>query len=212
MRFGLLMATGLLASVAPSTATVINFDTQAVERGGNLTGIPDSPLTIGAATFTGGELLSGEVGLNADQTGVYASEGLFGSGETNPLVITFSSPVNDFSVLVVNGDDVRTYTVSDNVGDSITQSLPSTGAVINYGGFVQGLGAATFSLSGNGLTTVDISSANADAWDFAIDNVSFTGAASIPEPDSVKLLALGLMVVLAACLKHAIDLLRRGHS
>ena len=212
MHFGLLVAAGVIASVAPATGTVINFDTQAAERGGNLTGIPDSPLTIGTATFTGGELLNGEIGLNADQTGVYASEGLFGSGETNPLVITFSSPVDAFSVLVLNGEDVRTYTVSDNVGDSITKSLPSTGATIDYGGFVQGLGAATFSLSGNGLTTVDISSANADAWDFAIDNVSFTAAASIPEPDSVKLLALGLMLALAACLKHVVNLLRRRHS
>ena len=202
MHFGLLVAAGVIANVAPVTATVINFDTQAAGRGGIPTGIPDSPLTIGAATFTGGELLNGEAGLNADQTGVYASEGLFGSGETNPLVITFSFPVDDFSVLVLNGEDMRTYTVSDNLGDSITESLPSAGA----------LGAATFSLAGNGLTTVSISSLITAEWDFAIDNVSFTSASSIPEPDAVKLWALGLMVVLAACLKHSINSLRRGTS
>ena len=197
------MAAGVIASVAPATATVINFDTQGAGRGGIPTGIPDSPLTIRAATFTGGELLNGETGLNVDPTSVYASEGIFGSGgDTNPVVISFSSPVDDFSVLVLNGGDVRTYMVSDNLGDSITESLPSAGA----------LGAATFSLAGNGLTTVSISSLITAEWDFAIDNVSFTSASSIPEPDSVKLLALGLMAVLAACLKHVIDLLCRGHS
>jgi hypothetical protein len=70
---------------ATTTASVINFNTQAADRGGNLTGIPDSPLPIGMATFSGGELLNAEVGLNVDQTGVYATQGLFGSGETNPL-------------------------------------------------------------------------------------------------------------------------------
>ena len=156
MHFGLLVAAAVIPSVAPVTARVINFDTQAAGQGGIPTGIPDSPLTIGAATFTGGELLNGETGLNVDPTGVYASEGIFGSGgDTNPVVISFSSPVDDFSVLVLNGGDMRTYMVSDNLGDSITESLPSAGA----------LGAATFSLAGNGLTTVSISSLITAEWD-----------------------------------------------
>src|SRR5947209_2149414 len=114
MHSGLCFLLALAVAVVPATATIINFDAQAANRGGNLTGILDSPLTIGIAAFTGGELLNAEVGLNADQTGVYASQGLFGSGETNPLAITFGSPISDFSILVVNGDDVRSYTVSDN--------------------------------------------------------------------------------------------------
>ena len=90
---------GLLLRLAsaPASASVIDFEAQAANRGGNLTGIPDSPLTIGIATFTGGELRSGLINLRADETGVYASEGLFGSGETNPLVITFATPVSDCS-------------------------------------------------------------------------------------------------------------------
>lgn len=179
----------LLSSLAvPGIASVIDFDSQAADRGGNLTGVPDSPLTIGAATLTGGELLNAEVGLNADQTGVYASEGLFGSGETNPLTITFETSVNNFSVSVLNGDDVRNYTISDNLGDSITMSLASAG----------GLGAATFSLPGSALTSVQIASANADGWDFAIDNVTFTPAASTPEPRPFLLLACGLVLLAAA--------------
>jgi hypothetical protein len=178
------------ALALPAGATVIDFETQAADRGGSLTGIPDSPLTIGIATFTGGELLRGEVGLNADPTGVYASEGLFGSGETNPLVISFAVPVQDVSVFVLNGDDVRSYTVSDNIGDSATNSLASSG----------GLGAATFSLPGNRLSTLKVTSANSNAWDFAIDNVTFTEAAtSTPEPESIFLLGAGFVLLGAIC-------------
>lgn len=193
MRYLLTSSLLALAALLPATATTINFDAQAIGHAASFTGIPNSPLTIGIATFTGGELLNAEAGLNADQTGVYASQGLIGSGETNPLVITFASPVNTFSVLVLNGDDVRSYTVSDNLGDSLTMSLASVGS----------LGAATFSLPGNGLTTVDITSANTDAWDFAIDNITFTPATSAPEPKSWLLLGAGLVVL---------TLLRRSKS
>jgi hypothetical protein len=174
----------------PAAGTVVDFEAQAASRGGNLTGVPDSPLAIGLATLTGGELLSAEVGLNVDQTGVYATEGLFGSGETNPLVITFASAVAAFSVIVANGDDTRSYTVSDNLGDSITKSLPSAGA----------LGAATFSLRGNGITTVEITSTNTDAWDFAIDDVSFSAPTSVPEPDAFLLVGAGSIVL--ACVRR----------
>jgi hypothetical protein len=183
----------VLAVAAPAMAEVIDFEAQTVARGGNLTGIPDSSLTIGIATFTGGELLNGEVGLNADQTGVYATEGLFGSGEMDPLVISFASPVNNFSVYVANGDDVTKYTVSDNLGDSVSKSLVSAG----------GLGAAIFSLPGKGLTTVDINSADAKAWDFAIDNVTFTAATSVPEPVSLLLVGAGLAILVGICRKAA---------
>jgi PEP-CTERM motif len=181
-----------LAAAVPARATVIDFDNEAGNRGGNLTGIPDSPLTIDGATFTGGELLSGEVGLNADGTGVYATEGLFGSGETNPLVISFTTPVQNFSVFVLNGEDVRSYTPSDNLGESLTNSLVSAG----------GVGGAMFSLPGVAITTVMISSANADAWDFAIDRVSFNTAAPTPEPESLLLLGFGFVLLGATRRKH----------
>lgn len=177
----------LVLIVVPATATVVTFEDQAASRGGDLTGIPDSPLTIGIATFSGGELLNAEVGLPSDQTGVYASQGLFGSGETNPVTITFASPVSGFSILIANGDDVRSYTVSDDLGDTTTMSLSSTGS----------LGVGTFSLSGNGLTSVSIISANVDAWDFAIDDVTFTPATAAPEPQSLLLIGVGLVLLLA---------------
>jgi hypothetical protein len=201
-HFGLYLVLVVAASARPATATVINFDAQAADRGGNLTGIPDSPLTIGIATFSGGELLNAEVGLNADQTGVYATQGLFGSGETNPVMITFASPIEEFSIFVANGDDARSYAVSDNLGDSITKSLPSAGA----------LGAASFSLPGSGITTVYVTSANADAWDFAIDNVSFTAPTSTPEPESLFLVGAGSILVACIRRKDICALLGKPHT
>ena len=178
--FGLLLT---LAS-APASGSVIDFEAQAANRGGNLTGIPDSPLTIGIATFTGGELRSGLINLPADETGVYASEGLFGSGETNPLVITFATPVSDFSVLVANGDaQNQTYTVSDELGDSAIVTLALSGSLNNA--------AKTVALSGSDITTVSITSANVSFWNFAIDNVTFS---AVPEPMSVSLVLVGLGV------------------
>jgi hypothetical protein len=182
------MALLAFVTVVPASATTINFEAQGAGTGSNLTGIPDSPLTIGIATFTGGELRAAEIGLNADQTAVYASEGLFGSGETNPVVITFAKPVETFGVWVLNGDDVRSYTVSDNLGGSLTKSLASAG----------GLGAFVFSLPGDEVTTVEITSANADAWDFAIDNVTFSSATPTPEPESLLLSGAGIVLLAAA--------------
>jgi hypothetical protein len=178
--FGLLLTLAL----APASATVIDFEAQAANRGGNLTGIPDSPLTIGIATFTGGELRFGLINLPADETGVYVSEGLFGSGETNPLVITFATPVSDFSVLVANGDaQNQTYTVSDELGDSASVTLALSGSLNNA--------ARTVALSGSDITTVSITSANVSFWNFAIDNVTFN---AVPEPMSVSLVLVGLGV------------------
>jgi hypothetical protein len=175
------------ATAVPSLASVIDFEAQASNRGGNLTGIPDSPLTVGPATFTGGELLRGQIGLSLDTTGVYATQGLFGSGETNPLVIAFASPILDFTLLLLNNDNAGNYTVTDDVGDSVTNTLPST----SHGG------AMLFALAGSGLTKVTITSANADAWGFSLDDVTFTSMppTPVPEPNYVFLLGSGLLAV-----------------
>jgi hypothetical protein len=172
----------VVLAAAPAFATTIDFETQAANSGGFLTGIPDSPLTIGLATFTGGELRSAEIGLLADPSGVYATQGVFGSGETNPLTIRFAAPISGFAVSIANGDNTASYTVSDDIGDSISASLPSAGAG----------GARIFSLPGIGIQTVEILSSNADGWNFAIDNVGFTAA---PEPVPALLFALGFSLV-----------------
>jgi hypothetical protein len=167
-----------VASIA-SGATIIDFEPQAANAGPFLTGIPDSPLTIGIATFTGGELRHAEIGL-FNQTGVYATEGVFGS-DSNPIHIQFSTPINDFSVNVLNGENTQTYTVSDNLGETMTASTASAGAG----------GSALFTLPGLGITSVDISSANMIGWNFAIDQVSFDPT---PEPASLGLVGLVLLL------------------
>jgi len=172
----------LLAAAAALPAATIDFEAEGANAGRLLTGIPDSPLSIGDATFTGGELRRGEIGLVADQSGVYASQGVFGFGETNPLTILFVVPVSGFTVTVLNGDNTAMYTISDDLGDSISASLPSAGAG----------GAKIFSLPGVGIRGVDISSNNSDGWNFAIDDVIWVAA---PEPGSQLLLAVGLLML-----------------
>lgn len=131
-----------------------------------------------------GELLHAEINLLADQTGVYSTEGLFGS-DTNPLVIHFAVPVDDFSVFIANGDSAnQTHTVSDNLGDTVSVMLALSGSTSNS--------ARTVSLPGSGITTVSIASANADFWNFAIDNVQFD---AVPEPDSTLLVLGGLALI-----------------
>ena len=172
----------LLAATALLPAGTIDFEAEAANAGGFLTGIPDSPLSISGVTFTGGELRREEIGLLADQSGLYATQGVFGSGETNPLTILFSVPVSGFSINVLNGDNTATYTISNDLGDSISASLPSAGAG----------GAKIFSLPGVGIRRVDISSSNADGWNFAIDDVI---SVATPEPGAQLLLALGLLLL-----------------
>jgi len=172
----------LLAGAASLAAGTIDFEAEAANAGGFLTGIPDSPLAIGVAMFTGGELRRGEIGLIADQSGLYATQGVFGFGETNPLTILFAVPVSGFSVNVLNGENTATYTITDDVGDSISASLPPAGSG----------GAKIFSLPGVGIRRVDISSSNSDGWNFAIDDMISVAA---PEPGPQLLLALGLLLL-----------------
>lgn len=169
-------------AVAPLSATVIDFEAEATNIGGSLTGIPDSPLTIGLATFTGGELRSDEIGLPADRTGLYATQGVFGSGETNPPTISFAAPIGGFSVFIANGDNTATYTISDDLGDSVSASLASAGAA----------GTRVFSLPAVDIRSIEITSSNADGWNFAIDNVVFT---AIPEPNPIWLVPVALSLL-----------------
>jgi hypothetical protein len=91
-------------------------------------------------------------------------------------------PISGFAVFVANGDNTATYTVSDDAGDSISASLPSTGAA----------GARVFSLPGTGIRRVDISSSNVDGWNFAIDNITFIAA---PEPALAWLLPAAFLLL-----------------
>ena len=87
-----------------------------------------------------------------------------------------------FSLLLTN-NLAGTFTVSDNVGDTETLVL-NTDAL------------QTFSLTGTGITSVSVVQDGAgNNFDYAIDNVSFTAAATptVPEPSSFVLLGTGIL-------------------
>jgi hypothetical protein len=113
---------------------------------------------------------------------MYVSEGLFGSAETNPLIITFA--IQSFSVFVADRNFSQNFIVSDDVGDSQTLLIPS-------------LDGMTFRLRGSGITMVEIASSEA-FWSFAIDDVSFTSTTSIPEPTTLAMLGTSLVLLLRA--------------
>jgi hypothetical protein len=162
-------------SVIASGTTVFDFEAQ-TSHGCCFDGSTDSPLVIGIATFTGGEVLGPEAG-SVDLTHVYATTNLVSGAYTNPLVINFSSPVTGVSLYVTNNDP-DTFTVADNVGDSESLTL--------------GLNAyQLFTLGGTGITQVTISEAGG-SWDFAIDNV---GANATPEPGTLVLLGASLAAI-----------------
>lgn len=154
-----------VGSGAAATTTTIDFETV---TGPSLFCPPAlSPLTIGVATFTGGTVLTATANLPADQTSVYGTASFCTStGYSNALTITFSRPVSNFSVLVLNGNTVTvSYTVADDAGGTVTKSLVSN---VNSG-------ADTFSLPDDGITSVTIGLTTPSAlYDFFIDDVKFT--------------------------------------
>jgi hypothetical protein len=127
--------------------------------------------------------LKQETGPSPDQTAVYATTNEGAGSYTNPIPISFSSPVSNFSVLVTNVIPDN-FTVSDNLGD--TETL-----------FIASNGQATFNLAGPGITSVTVSSAagvTGGLWDFAIGNVTFTPqATTVPEPASLAMFGMATL-------------------
>jgi hypothetical protein len=179
MLKGLFFTVAILGGVfSLHASTIIDFEAQGDSKGDTFS-TPDSPLVIGMATFTGGQLLFNE-SFARDETAVYATSSGFGSGFTNPLVINFSGAVSNFSIDVANSDVTPfSYTVADNRGGSVTHTLGASPSASSL---------AIFTLPDVNITSVTITSSEAD-WDFAIDNVSFTAT---PEPASALLIFSGL--------------------
>jgi hypothetical protein len=171
-----------LANV-PVRATVIDFEVQGGSAPSAFSNILNSPLTIGIATFRGGQLLKNETN-SADVSAVYATAG--GAPYLDPLTITFSQPVGGFSLTMTNNAP-DTYIVADNLGGSQSFALNANASQI-------------FSLAETGITGVTVSSATTTFWDFAIDNVTFLGPSGVaPEPAMcvpVGGVLLGVMLLL----------------
>jgi PEP-CTERM motif len=143
-------------------------------------------------TFTGGLILTAEHGIPVpiDQGNVYATAPIANSDLTNPLTITFSKPVQNLVVTVVNGLE-GDYFLSDNAGHSNGFSLPTgstsegTGELADPGTVVQ------VGFFGPGVGDV--------AFDFALGQISFDVPApsTVPEPSSV-MLGAGLFALAVA--------------
>lgn len=141
------------------TPTVINFDQFSAS---SFFQSIQPPLTVGVATFSGGQLLNATTFLPADPTTVYGTA-FFCAGCLPTITIDFSQPVSDFSMLVLNGQTFTVvYTVQDNVGGMSTITLVAN--------FLSGAGTVT--LPSTNIMKVTITS-NAAQWDFFIDNVTF---------------------------------------
>jgi hypothetical protein len=131
-------------------------------HGSSVFGSVQPPLTVGIATFSGGQILNGTTFLPADQSTVYGTAS-FCSGCGSSINISFSQPVSDFSMLVLNGQTFTViYTAEDNTGAMQTIVLAAN--------FQSGSG--TLSLPTTGIHSVSLTS-NAAQFDFFIDNVDF---------------------------------------
>jgi len=152
----------------PSPAIPITIDFEQFTGPSTFTGIQPS-LTVGNATFYGGQILTNETNSIADESSVYATASPYCPGCLPAISIAFAQPVSNFSLFVINGNTVTvTYTVSDDQGGFQTKTLSSTVLA----------GAGTVSLTDTDIHSVAITSGPAPGgccgWDFAIDNVTFT--------------------------------------
>lgn len=131
--------------------------------GPNIATTVSPPLQVLSATFSGGEILTGETFLPADLTSVYYTS-YFCNGCLPTITIDFNQKVSNFSTLLLNGRTITvTYTIEDDQGGQQQITL-----VANFQN-----GAGTITLPDNNIRQVVISG-DADDWDFSVDNVQFT--------------------------------------
>ena len=197
----------MLALAGSVSAATINFDDQGLIGPGVFIDASPIPQTLSiaaggvTAVFTGGVILTDAFLMPANLTSIYGtadSASVGADGMSNPLTITFSAPITNFLVDVLNGLPANIqYRVSDNAGNASVFTLaPNTSS-----------GATTIGFAAAG-TQVQIASITAPTttWDFFIDNIRFntgiqcgtTGCnevAAIPVPGALPLFAAGLAVL-----------------
>src|SRR5437868_2453625 len=134
---GIALLAALLAGSA--SASVINFEDQpagpsnfAATSGAHTLVYIFGTLTV---TFTGGVILTNETSQTTDNTNVYATCGICGMPSfTNPLTVTFSAPVQNFQIDILNAL-AGNYTMADNAGHSLNFNLATTGGSLATEGF-----------------------------------------------------------------------------
>ncbi len=155
-----LMTVGLFAAAPAGAEELIDFEQ--FTGPSVFTGI-QPPLTVGEATFSGGQILNATTFLPADPTVVYGTA-FFCPGCLPTITIDFAVPVSNVSMLVLNGQTfVVTYFVEDDQGGLASVTLPP-----NFNS-----GAAVVSLPSSGIRQVTVTSSTG-SWDFFVDNVRFT--------------------------------------
>lgn len=197
MTGALLLPLLLGVSASPALASTITFEDHVGPAFFDATTGPESLLyTFGSlnVTLAGGVILTTESNQTSDMTSVYATGSwnvpalrTISHDFLNPLTLTFDAPIQNFQVDILNalaGD----YELFDNAGQSLFFHLSTTGDMV----MTEGFEATGSEVSIRYLT-------NPDAWDFAIDNVRFNEALTVPEPATAVLLSLGIaMIVVGA--------------
>ena len=125
--------------------------------------------------------------LPANQTSVYGT--LSSVSLSNPLTVTFSAPITNFFLDVVNGNVTPVqYQVADNAGHSATFTLASNSQ--------SGAQVIGFAATGTIITVAALVAPGA-LFDFFIDNITFNEALPdslvvTPLPGALPLFASGL--------------------
>jgi hypothetical protein len=134
--------------------------------------------------------LTNATNLPADETSLYGTADTADPSLANPLTVTFSSPISNFFLDVINGNTVSVdYTVADNLGNTATFLIaPNTSSGVRTIGF-----AATGTLI---TITAGPAIGGCCGFDFFIDNVHFNEALppglTTPLPATLPLVASGL--------------------
>jgi len=178
----------VIGFIGSANAEIVTFEDQ---TGPTLFGNPNQTLTYTfgtlTVTFTGGTILTNAENLPVDHTSVYGS---ISGINSNPITMTFSQPVNNFFVDLLNGDNqTMDYTIADNAGHSAMFTLLPN--------FQNGL--VDYSIPATG-SQVTITSDGTGFFDFLIDNVGFNQPTPAPEPLTLSL--FGAAVAGAAAMRR----------